>query len=164
MMTPGSSLVKHLPGGVLHAVEHTTQGHGLNGFPFLAGELGQRRNDTKTGAVDHDIQRPKCRVSRAHRAFDLRLVRHVGETGDRAITELAGGIIECGRIQIAEQHARARFDKGRRDGFADARCSAGHDGSLALQEIHVQLSCYRHWSELLTHDHDAFFKPVSRAG
>ena len=71
MMTPGSSLLEHLPGGMLHAIEDTTQGHGLNGFPLLASELGQRRNGTKTGAVDHDIQRPECLASRAHRAFDL---------------------------------------------------------------------------------------------
>ena len=52
---------------------------------------------------------------------------------DRAIAELAGCGIECFRIQIAEQHARASFDERRRDRFADARSSAGHDRAFALQ-------------------------------
>ena len=78
---------------------------------------------------------PNASRACAHRAFDLTLVRHVGDAADRAIAELAGGGVECLRIQIAEQHARASFDERRRDRFADAGCGAGHDRAFVSSRI-----------------------------
>ena len=56
MMTPGSSLLEHLPGAVLHAVEDSAERHRLNGLPLVSGQLSKRRNGTKAGAIHHDIQ------------------------------------------------------------------------------------------------------------
>ena len=42
-----ASLLEHLPGRVLHAVENPAQSDGLDGFPFLAGELDKGRNAPK---------------------------------------------------------------------------------------------------------------------
>ena len=135
----GASLLEHLPGAVLHAVEDAAERDGLDGFPLLVGQLGQRRNGAEARVVHHDVQRPERLARRAHRSFDLALVRHVGDAADRAIPELAGGGIERVGVAIAEQYARAGFDECGGNRLADPGGGAGHDRPFAFQKIHVQL-------------------------
>jgi hypothetical protein len=71
------SLLQHLSGTVLHAVEDAAERHRVNGSPLVTvssinGAIAPKPAQLTTMSSD-----PKPSLRRAHRAFDLTLVRHV---------------------------------------------------------------------------------------
>jgi hypothetical protein len=122
---------------MLHTVEDTAERHRVHGSPLFTRQLGQRHDGAKAGAVDHDVQRPEGFACRAHRGFDLLLVRHVGHAADGTLAKLAGDGLESLRIDITQQDVRPGFDECRRDCLADPGCAAGHDGAFAFEYLHL---------------------------
>jgi hypothetical protein len=96
-------------------------------LPLLVRQLGQRRDAAHARAVDHDVERPEGVARRAHRAFDLALVRDVHHVADRTLAEPAGGGLDRVGVDVAQQHAGAGLVERRGDRVADARCGAGDD-------------------------------------
>jgi hypothetical protein len=133
-----AALVEHLAGAVLDPVEDAAERHRMHQLPLLVRQLRERRDGAHPRAVDHDVERPEGGARRAHRPFDLALVRDVHDAADRTFAEPVGGGLDRVGLDVAQQRVGAGLDECGRDRVADARCGAGDDRAPSIQRLHLQ--------------------------